>query len=144
MFKLLGTALLIAATLPGVAGAEEFRIKMLNKGDAGAMVFEPDFVQANPGDTIIFEPTDKGHNAESIADMWPAGADTFKSGMNVEFSVTLAQEGLYGIKCTPHWGMGMVALIQIGEPVNLAEVQAVALRGKAKQRLDPLIEAVAN
>ena len=55
-------------------------------------------------------PSDKSHNAETIKGMIPEGAEAFKSKMNEEFSVTLDKEGVYGIKCTPHYGMGMVAL----------------------------------
>ena len=82
---------------------------MLNKGDKGAMVFQPNFIQAAPGDTIKFVPTDKSHNAETIKGMIPDGAKGFKGKTNEEFSVTLDQEGVYGVKCAPHYGMGMVA-----------------------------------
>ena len=46
--------------------------------------------------------------------------------------VTLTAPGAYGVKCTPHYGMGMVALVVVGEPANLAEAQAVKHPGKAK------------
>jgi len=124
----LGAALVFA----GAAGAAEVEIKMLNKGEKGAMVFEPDFVSLAPGDTIRFVPTDKGHNAETIKGMIPAGAETFKSKFNEEITVTFDKEGVYGIKCAPHYGMGMVALIEVGNPVNLDEVKAVKQMGKAK------------
>jgi len=42
--------------------AADFEVHMLNKGVAGSMVFEPAFVQVQPGDTVTFIPTDKGHN----------------------------------------------------------------------------------
>ncbi|MGB6120129.1 MAG: pseudoazurin, partial [Mesorhizobium sp.] len=47
-----GAAVLAA----GTAGAAEFEVMMLNKGEKGAMVFEPDFIKAAPGDTIRFVP----------------------------------------------------------------------------------------
>lgn len=124
----LGTAVAFA----GAAGAAEIEVRMLNKGEKGVMVFEPDFVSAAPGDTIRFVPTDKGHNVETIKGMIPAGAEPFKSKFNEEFTVTLDKEGVYGVKCTPHYGMGMVALIEVGEPVNLEEARAVKQTGKAK------------
>ena len=74
--------------------------------------------------------------------MFPEGAEKFKSKMNKEFSITLDQEGLYGIKCTPHYSMGMVALIQVGDPVNLEAAEAVKQKGKAKKRFLPLFEQV--
>lgn len=125
----LGTAVLMA----GAAGAAEIEVHMLNKGEKGSMVFEPDYIVAAPGDTIHFVPTDKGHNAETIKGMLPEGAEPFKSKFNQEFSVTLDKEGIYGVKCSPHYAMGMVALIRVGEPGNLEEAQAVKQTGKAKK-----------
>ena len=125
-------ALGVAVIFAGTAGAAEIEVKLLNKGEKGAMVFEPDFVSAAPGDTIRFVPTDKGHNVETIKGMTPEGAEPFKSKFNEEFTVTLDKEGIYGVKCAPHYGMGMVALIEVGQPVNLTEAQAVKQTGKAK------------
>ena len=65
-------------SLAGAANAEEHVVQMLNKGEKGSMVFQPAFVRAAPGDTIKFVPTDKSHNAESIKDMIPDGAQPFK------------------------------------------------------------------
>jgi len=124
----LGAALVTA----GAAGAAEIEVMMLNKGEKGAMVFQPDFVSAAPGDTIRFVPTDKGHNVETIKGMVPDGAEAFKSKFNEVFTVTLDKEGVYGVKCAPHYGMGMVALIEVGQPVNLDEAKAVKQTGKAK------------
>ena len=124
----LGAAVIFA----GAAGAAEVEIKMLNKGEKGAMVFEPNFVSVAPGDTIRFVPTDKGHNAETIKGMIPDGAEAFKSKFNEEITVTLDKEGIYGVKCAPHYGMGMVALIEVGQPANLEEAKAVKQTGKAK------------
>jgi len=142
MFGKLTLMTVAAALFASVAAAETFEIKMLNKGEEGSMVFEPAFVAAQPGDTITFIPTDKGHNAEIIKGMFPEGFETFKSKMNKEFSITLDQEGLYGIKCTPHYSMGMVALIQVGDAVNLEDAAAVKQKGKAKKRFLPLFDQV--
>ncbi|MCV0396750.1 MAG: pseudoazurin [Rhizobiaceae bacterium] len=133
MKKLLAAFVVGAAALvASAAGAAEFEVKMLNKGEKGTMVFEPDLIVAAPGDTIRFVPTDKGHNVETIKGMLPAGAETFKSKFNEEFTVTLDAEGIYGVKCTPHYAMGMVALIRVGEPGNVEEAKAVKQTGKAK------------
>ena len=42
----------------GTGFAAEHEVEMLNKGEAGTMVFEPAFVKAEPGDVIHFVPTD--------------------------------------------------------------------------------------
>lgn len=122
----------VAVVVAGAAEAAEIEVVMLNKGEKGAMVFQPDFVKAAPGDTIRFVPTDKGHNVETIKGMLPEGAKPFKSKFNEEFTVTLDKEGVYGVKCSPHYGMGMVALIEVGQPVNIEEAKAIKQTGKAK------------
>jgi len=124
----LGTTVIFA----GSAGAAEIQVKMLNKGRKGMMVFEPDFVRAVPGDTIHFVPVDKGHNVETIQGMIPEGAQPFKGKFSEELTVKLDKEGVYGVKCLPHYGMGMVALIEVGKPVNLEAAEAVKQTGKAK------------
>ncbi|WP_269930335.1 pseudoazurin [Aminobacter sp. HY435] len=116
----------------GGANAAEHVVQMLNKGEKGVMVFQPNFVQAAPGDTVKFVPTDKSHNAESIKGMIPEGAADFKGKMNEEITVTLDKEGVYGVKCTPHYGMGMVALVVVGQPINADAAKAVKQTGKAK------------
>lgn len=132
----------ILAAASGQATAETFEVQMLNKGAEGAMVFEPAYVKAAPGDVIHFVPTDRSHNAASIDGMLPEGVEPFRSKMNQAFELTVEEEGLYGVKCQPHFGMGMVALIQVGAPVNREAVEAVKLRGKAAARFEPLLAQV--
>lgn len=140
MDKLLATLALGAALFAtGAANAAEHEVLMLNKGEKGAMVFQPSHIRAAPGDTVRFVPTDKGHNAETIKGMLPEGADAFKGKFNEETAITVTQEGLYGIKCAPHYGMGMVALIEVGKPINLEAAQAVKHPGKAKTAFADLL-----
>ncbi len=132
---LLGTAALCAAA--GVASAADFEVKMLNKGAEGAMVFEPSFVKAEPGDVIHFVATDKGHDVASVKGMLPEGVADFKAGMNEDYDLTVTAEGVYGVKCTPHLPMGMVALIVVGDPSsNLEAAKAAKNPKKAQERFD--------
>lgn len=128
--------------MPATAGAAEFEVMMLNKGAAGAMVFEPDFIAAAPGDTIRFVPADKGHNVETIKGMIPDGATAVKGKMNQEVTVTLDTEGVYGFKCLPHYAMGMVALVTVGAPGNLEAAKAVKQTGKAKKVFEALFAEI--
>src|SRR4028118_971081 len=110
-------AVLTLAAVP--AYAKEHQVKMLNKGSDGSlMVFEPAFIKIAPGDTVKFLATTKGHNAESIAGMAPAGGNAFKGKINEEIVFKPSKPGLYGYKCLPHVGMGMVGLIQVGSAHN--------------------------
>jgi len=138
MFRTVLTGALMALAIAG-ANAAEVEVKMLNKGAAGAMVFEPALVKIAPGDTVKFVPTDKSHNAESIPQMMPAGAEAFQGKMNEQIDVTFKEAGAYGIRCKPHYGMGMVALIVVGEPTNLDAAAAAKHPGKAKQVFADLV-----
>ncbi|WP_347140621.1 pseudoazurin [Paracoccus sp. SSK6] len=128
-------ALALALAAPGLAAEHE--VHMLNKGEAGMMVFEPGFVKAEPGDTIHFIPTDKSHNVEAIAEILPAGVEPFKSKINEEYTLTVTEPGLYGVKCTPHFAMGMVGLVQVGDaPANLEAARTAKMSKKARERMD--------
>jgi len=122
-------AALLAIAWP--AGAAEFEIK--NKGVEGAMVFEPSLLKIAPGDTVKFLATDKTHNAESVKGMIPEGAKPFVGRVNEEITLTFEQSGIYGIKCLPHYGMGMIAMIVVGTPSNEEQAKAVSHPGRAKQ-----------
>lgn len=137
--SLFGAGLAFGLTT-GLTHAAEFEIQMLNKGEKGGMVFQPDFIRAMPGDAIKFRSADKGHNAEAIKGMLPEGVESFKSKISRDFVLTVDEEGLYGIKCTPHYGLGMVAVIAVGDPENEEAARAVKHRGKAKKRIDSIFE----
>lgn len=112
------------------AHAAEHVVKMLNNGKDGAMVFEPAFVKAAVGDTVVFAPTEKAaHNSASL--LLPAGAKAWKGAPDAEVRVKLDKEGLYLYACEPHKVMGMVGVIQAGKPVNLAEAKAAASKEQA-------------
>lgn len=133
-------AFLAAAVLAmaGPVAAADFEIHMLNKGKDGAMVFEPAGLKIAAGDSITFIPTDKGHSAELIDGMAPEGAAKFKGALNETIKVTFDKAGAYGVKCTPHLGMGMVAAILVGDgvPANLEAFNAVKLPPKARERMN--------
>ena len=101
-------------------------------------------VKAAVGDTIRFQPTNPSHNAETMANMLPAGATPMKGAMNKEAVLTVTKPGLYGIKCMPHYSMGMVALVQVGKvtPADLAAAKAVKLPPFAAKRMTAALAKV--
>ncbi len=132
----------MALTALTCAQAADFEVHMLNKGKDGMMVFEPGLTKVAKGDTVTFIPTDKSHNAESIKDLIPEGATPFKGKMNETIKVTFDVEGAYAVKCAPHGGMGMVALVVVGDkPANIDALKAAKLPKKARERLDADIAA---
>ena len=131
-------AVLTMMAMPAMAA--NFEVHMLNKGAAGAMVFEPALTKVAVGDTVTFIPTDKGHDAQTIPDLLPEGAEMFKGKMGQEVVVTFTVPGAYAVKCTPHFAMGMVALVVVGDaPANLDAVKAAKLPKKARERIDAAI-----
>ena len=55
-----------------------------------------------------------------------------KIATRYDSDIFVEKDGVYGVKCAPHYGMGMVALVVVGEPVNVEAAQAVKHPGKAK------------
>lgn len=123
-----------------LAYAETTTIEMLNKRDDGAkMVYSQDIARVAVGDTITWVPTSKGHNVEFIAG--PDGWDLpKKSKNNKEVSITFDVPGIYFYQCTPHKGMGMVALVVVGDDTSnkdkIAKAKAV---GKSKKKLKAML-----
>ena len=146
MLRMTSTLAAFLALAGGMALADSYSVEMLNRGETGTMVFEPAFLHIQPGDTVVFLPTDPGHNVASLSEMLPEGADFIESAiMGEPMPVTFTEEGLYGLECTPHLAMGMVALIQVGDaPANRDAVaaQAADLRGPAKERFEALLGQV--
>lgn len=143
------SAIAAAATMSAILAAgpafsAEHEVVMLNVGSDGQrMVYEPAFLQIEPGDTVTFRATDPTHNAEMIPGMLPEGAESWKGRINEEISITFTEEGVYGYKCLPHYGMGMVGVIQVGTSTdNLEELKAVRHPGQARGRMEALLQQV--
>lgn len=141
----LGFALLVAG-LAAQASAETFTVKMISNDPAvpdKSMYFDPPLLQVQLGDTVVFEPTQAGHNTASKRGMTPEGTEAWNSPMDELFEVTFNADGTYGYICSPHYSMGMVGLVLVGDySVNLEEARKVKHRGKAKAAFRALFEKV--
>ncbi|TBD40220.1 pseudoazurin [Rhizobium ruizarguesonis] len=132
---IVATAALIASAAPLMAA--DHQLQMLNNGTDGAMVFEPGFLKIAPGDTVTFIPTDKSHNVETFKGLIPDGVSEFKSKPSKQYQVKFDVSGAYVLKCTPHVGMGMIALIQVGDnPANLDAIRIAKVPNMVRKRLD--------
>ncbi len=148
MNKTLKTAIL-AATLVVPASlsahAAEHVVNLLNKGSDGqVMVFEPGFVRAAVGDTIKFVPVDKGHFVQNLTGLWPEGVAEVKGKVSEELIVKLDKDGFYGFKCAPHYHMGMVALVQVGNAPVTDAIKAISVPGPAAKRIAADLELAAK
>ena len=126
---------------PIVSYSADITVEMLNKrADGQIMVYSEDISRIDVGDTITWVPTTKGHNVEFLTgpDGWEAPK---RSKMNKEYSYKFEIPGIYFYQCTPHKGMGMIALVVVGGNTSnkdaIAKVKVVA---KAKKKLPQLIE----
>jgi pseudoazurin len=129
----------LACVVSATAAEHEIKIKNTN-GKGKFMVFEPDFLKVAPGDTVKFVVVDKNHNAEAIKEVWPEGVEPLKGEMNQDAEFVVEKPGYYGIKCHPHYTMGMVALIVAGEPTNQSQLDAFQAPGGAKKRWEELVK----
>ena len=127
---------LVIGMIPFVVQAEDFRILMLNTATENVQhtnVFAPDVLHVQFGDTVTFVPTDTGHNTASKRGMIPEGAQPWNSPMDKEFTITLTVPGVYGYVCLPHYEMGMVGLIVVGESMeNLDATKKLRHPGAAR------------
>ncbi|MEM1274496.1 MAG: plastocyanin/azurin family copper-binding protein [Pseudomonadota bacterium] len=97
-------------------------------------VFFPRLIVVEPGDTVNFTATDRGHNSMSVDGMLPDGAEPWNGRINADIEVTFDVSGVYGYVCQPHATVGMVGVVVVnGDDAlsNLEAVQGVRQRGAA-------------
>lgn len=135
-------ALALCAAFSAPAAAADHEIRMLNKGAKGLMVFEPDLIYIAPGDTVTFVATNPGHDARSIAAMIPEGAEPFAGALGKTIRVTFEKAGVYGIECRPHYAMGMVAAVVVGEASNLDAAARAKHPKIAAKRFDAIFAEI--
>ena len=83
------------------------------------------------------------HDSQSIEGLIPAGAVSWHTPFGVKTRVKFEQEGIYIYKCNPHYAVGQVAAIIVGEPVNLEQIKA-NVTGRAKGVVLKIEKAIAD
>ena len=124
--------------------AEDTTVEMLNKLEKRSMVFSQEIVRINPGDTVFWKATDKGHNVKFISKNGvPEGVEKFKSkiGKDTEYIFTIP--GIYAYWCVPHKTMGMIGFVIVGDDLsNLDSIKKVKFLGKSKKIAAALIAEI--
>ena len=132
--------------LPSPSLAETHIVEMRNAavGDPNTInVFTPPFLKIAVGDTVRFVVVDKSHNSASKKGMLPEGAEPWNGKIDEEIEITFTVEGTYGYICVPHYAMGMVGLILVGDyRSNFEEAHKVRQRGRAKKAFRELFAQV--
>lgn len=121
-------------------------VLMLNAdcNDANVInVFEPAILHVEPGESVTFIPTDEGHNAASKRGMIPDGAASWNGAVDEALTITLTVPGIYGYLCLPHYEVGMVGLIVVGNDLsNLASAKKARHPGDARKAFRVLLETL--
>jgi len=100
---------------------------------ARSTAFDPVAIKIAPGDTVSWTNM-SGHNVHFEEGNIPEGAEPYVSPMGDNVSRTFDKEGVYLYKCDPHFALGMVGAIVVGEPVNMEAVESNA-KGMYKRGL---------
>ena len=129
------TAIFFANTI----SAATFEVEMLNRLGKESMVYSQSVVNIQPGDTVKWLATTKGHNVQFLT--VPEGVGSFRSKLNVDTEYTFTVPGIYLYQCTPHKNMGMIAVVVVGgNKDNLNAITSSRVAGKSMQRLANIIE----
>ena len=97
---------------------------------AGATNFSPMHVFIKPGDTVKWTNMTI-HDSQSMEGLIPEGAEHWKGKIGQNLAVTLDVEGVYIYKCNPHFPLGMIGAIIVGEANNMDQIDANA-KGREK------------
>lgn len=138
--------MVLVMLLAAPAFATNHTVLMLNSDSSDAQhinVFEPAILHVDVGDTVTFIPADNGYNSASKRGMLPEGADSWNSPLDEEFTITYTVPGVYGYICVPHYEMGMVGLIVVGDDTsNLAQLKKVRQAGNARKAFKLLLDTL--
>jgi pseudoazurin len=133
-----------ACPVPSLSTDGKHSILMLNAacGDSNTPnVFEPAILRVNSGDSVTFVPTDTGHNSASKRGMIPEGAVPWNGVVNEDLTVDFSVPGIYGYICLPHYEMGMVGLIVVGDDLsNLSAAKKIRHPGSARKAFRNLLK----
>jgi pseudoazurin len=125
------------------AFAESATVEMWNKDPDDKkrkMVFSEEIVVVEPGESVTWLATDKGHNVQMIDG--PDGVDLpKKSKLSKDVTLTFDEPGVYVYVCTPHASMGMIGIVVVGELTQegIDAVRDAKVKGKSKKKFKTLL-----
>ena len=140
--RLLATLGLLMAMATS-AFAEDATVEMWNKDPDDKkrkMVFSQEIVTIEPGQSITWIATDKGHNVEFIDG--PDGAKLAKkSKLSKDVTLSFDTPGVYVYVCSPHASMGMIGIVVVGDLTQEAidAVRDAKVKGKSKKKFKELL-----
>jgi pseudoazurin len=144
LIKVGASLLMLASPLLGFADGDGFADESVFQTytiHANVTSFVPSVLRINVGDKLAFENM-ATHNATEMPQYSPEGAEFFSgwlSPLGMDFvTPRFNKPGLYFIKCDPHYSMGMVMAVIVGdgEPENLAKIREMDIKGVDKRLLN--------
>lgn len=126
-----------------LASAADITVEMLNKLDNEYNVFSKKIVYIDPGDSVFWKATDKGHNVEFITGAVPTSVEAFKSKTSKDTKYKFTIPGIYAYWCTPHKTMGMIGFVIVGNDLsNFNEVSKAKFLGKSKKIAKTILKQI--
>lgn len=137
--KLLPMILILSATMCTNSIAANISVEMLNSKNGEAFVYSDKLLRVKSNDIVTWKSENPGHNAEFVAQGYPSGAVDMHGKIGKDISYAFVVPGIYVVKCTPHFGLGMIQVIVVDNNLsNLDQVRKLTFPGKSK----PLAESI--
>jgi pseudoazurin len=125
--------LVLALLASSPAFSAELTVEMLNNKDGQMHVYSTEIMKVAVGDTVTWKATNAGHNAVFVPKGFPEGAAPLDSPIGKDVTYTFDKPGVYMVKCNPHFGLGMLQAVVVGNDLsNLEQVKVANYPGKAK------------
>ena len=137
--SLIYSAFAVAASFSQPANASEITVHILNRDPKTniSFLYNPGVVRAATGDTVNWVSTNTMHNVSFVSGGVPVGVPAFTSGFQKQISYKFSKPGIYFYKCGPHFSLGMVGVVVVGnDRSNVAALSKLDLPMAAKQRLN--------
>ena len=134
-------SLVLALSLLSVSPvlAAEITVETLNNKDGEMYVYSSKVVKVAVGDVVTWKATNAGHNAVFVPKAFPEGATPLEGMLSKDVSYTFDKPGIYMVKCNPHYGLGMLQAVVVGNDMsNLEQVKAASYPGKSKSVADAI------
>ena len=137
------SALLMGAFMTSTVQAAEHVVKIVSDYDNMRMVFEPQNIKIQPGDTVVWvNEADESHNMMTYPDGYPKGGKAFKSPFldkaGQTWSQTFEKEGVFEYHCIPHVMMGMRGKVIVGDDAIMKDSNIPTPEERAEYRNEML------
>jgi pseudoazurin len=145
LVKLIPIIFVLSAIMCTRSIAASLSVEMLNGKNGEAFVYSDKLLRVKSNDIVTWKSTNPGHNAEFIAQGYPAGAADMHGKISKDVSYAFEVPGIYVVKCTPHFGLGMIQVIVVDDNLNnLDQVRKLTFPGKSKSVAESIFAQISK